>query len=351
MPFGEPRALYLLLLVPLLGVLLAAVRLRRNRLLRRFGREDLIAGLIATPGRGRWLTRSALLLVSCTFLILALARPQWGEKLEEVQRKGVDIIIAMDVSNSMLAEDVKPSRLVRAREEVATLIDSLEGDRVGLVAFAGEPYVACPLTLDYSAAKVFLDVLDPSLLPVGGTAIASAIRKSSEVFGKEKRYKVLVLITDGEDHEQDAVAAAKEAAAGGAVIYALGVGSGAGSPIPLRGEDGTEEGYRKDREGRIVTSRLDPVKLAEIAEAGGGRYMPLTAEGREIREIQNRIAQMEHRQVGSRFITTYEERYQIPLAFALGALILEAGIGGRLFPRKEWMRTVAAPGGAGRQRR
>jgi Ca-activated chloride channel family protein len=335
LPFAEPHALLLLALVPLLGVMLAVVRMRRNRLLRRFGNEDLITPLLATPGRGRWLIRCALLLVSCTFLALALARPQWGAKLEEVQRKGVDVIIAMDVSNSMLAEDVKPSRLVRAREEVAALIDSLEGDRVGLVAFAGEPYVACPLTLDYSAAKVFLDVLDPSLLPVGGTAIASAIRKSSEVFGgKDKRYKVLVLITDGEDHQQDAVAAATEAAAGGVVIYALGVGSGAGSPIPLRGEGGVEAGYRKDREGRIVTSRLDPVKLAEIAEAGGGRYLPLTAEGREIREIQNRIAQMEHRQVGSRFITTYEERYQIPLACALGALMLETGIGGRLFPRK-----------------
>jgi Ca-activated chloride channel family protein len=275
------------------------------------------------------------MLLAGTFLVLALARPQWGAKVEEVRRKGVDVIIAMDVSASMLAEDVKPSRLARAREEVDTLIDSLEGDRVGLVAFAGEATVACPLTLDYSAAKVFLDVLDPALVPVPGTAIASAIRKSTEAFGsKDKRYKVLVLITDGEDHEKDAVDAAKEAAAAGVVLYTLGVGSGSGSPIPVRGEDGSVGGYKKDREGKIVTSRLNPVKLAEIAEAAGGRYLPLTPEGREIREIQDRIALMEHRQVGSRFITTYEERYQIPLAVALGALILEAGIGGRLFPGK-----------------
>jgi Ca-activated chloride channel homolog len=336
MPFGEPRALLLLLLVPLLGVLLALVRMRRSRLLRRLGQEELVSRLLETPGAGRWAIRVALILLAGTFLALALARPQWGEKIEEVHRQGVDVIIAMDVSASMLAEDVKPSRLVRAREEVATLIDSLEGDRVGLVAFAGEAAVACPLTLDYSAAKVFLDVLDPALLPVPGTALASAIRKSTEAFGsKEKRYKVLVLITDGEDHEKDAVAAAREAAATGVVLYTLGVGSGSGSPIPLRQADGSVSGYKKDREGKIVTSRLNPVKLAEIAEAAGGRYLPLTPEGREIRVIQDRIARMEHRQVGTRFITTYEERYQIPLAVALGALLLEAGIGGRLFPAKE----------------
>ncbi|MCI0566644.1 MAG: VWA domain-containing protein, partial [Acidobacteria bacterium] len=272
MPFGEPRALMLLLLIPLLGVLLGVVRLRRKRLLRRLGQEELVARLLETPGAPRWVIRVALILLAGTFLALALARPQWGAKVEEVRRKGVDVIIAMDVSSSMLAEDVKPSRLARAREEVATLIDSLEGDRVGLVAFAGEATVACPLTLDYSAAKVFLDVLDPALVPVPGTAIASAIRKSSEAFGsKEKRYKVLVLITDGEDHEKDAVAAAREAAAEGVVIYTLGVGSGSGSPIPVRGTDGSGGGYKKDREGKIVTSRLDPVKLAEIAEAAGGR--------------------------------------------------------------------------------
>jgi Ca-activated chloride channel homolog len=335
MPFGEPRALLLLLLVPLLGVLLGLVRLRRKRLLRRLGQEELVARLIEGPGAGRWVIRVAFILLAGTFLVLALARPQWGARVEEVRRKGVDVIIAMDVSNSMLAEDVRPSRLVRAREEVATLINSLEGDRVGLVAFAGEATVACPLTLDYSAVMVFLDVLDPALVPVPGTAIASAIRKSTEAFGsKDKRYKVLVLITDGEDHEKDAVAAAREASAEGVVIYALGVGSGSGSPIPVRGENGSVGGYKKDREGKIVTSRLNPVKLAEIAEAAGGRYLPLTPEGREIKEIQDRIALMEHRQVGSRFITTYEERYQIPLAVALGALILEAGIGGRLFPGK-----------------
>ncbi|PYQ15009.1 MAG: hypothetical protein DMH00_00365 [Acidobacteria bacterium] len=176
MPFAEPRALLLLLLIPFLGILLTLVRIRRRRLLQRFGQEELVTRLVEAPGGGRWLVRVALLLLGTAFLSLALARPQWGPKVEEVRRQGVDVVIAMDVSNSMLAEDVKPSRLARAREEVASLIDSLEGDRVGLVAFAGEAYVACPLTLDYAAAKDFLDVLDPGLVPVPGTALATAPR-------------------------------------------------------------------------------------------------------------------------------------------------------------------------------
>lgn len=335
MPFAEPRALFLLLLVPLLGIVMVLVRWRRRQLLRRLGREDLVTGLVAAPGALRWGVRAALLLVGVTFLALALARPQWGRKLEEVRRRGVDVMIALDVSNSMLAEDVKPSRLARSREEVASLLDSLEGDRVGLVAFAGDATIACPLTLDYAAVRVFLDILDPDLVPVQGTAVASAIQKATQAFeSKERRYKVLVIITDGESHEGDALAAAREAAAQGVVIYTLGAGTGAGSPIPVRGEGGAVTGYKQDRKGRVVTSRLDPVSLAEIAEAAGGRYLPITPEGREIREIQDRIARMDQREIGSRFVTTREEQYQLPLAAALGALILEAGIGGRLFPRR-----------------
>ena len=335
MPFAEPRALLLLLLVPLLGIGLGLLRLRRRQLLRRLGREDLITMLVTAPGPVRWAVRLALLLLGVTFLALALARPQWGRKLEEVRRRGVDVMIALDVSNSMLAEDVKPSRLARSREEVASLLDALEGDRVGLVAFAGEATVTCPLTLDYAAVRVFLDVLDPDLVPVPGTAVAAAIQKATQAFeSKERRYKVLVIITDGESHEGDALAAAKEAAGQGVVIYTLGAGTGAGAPIPVRGDNGAVTGYKQDRKGRVVTSRLDPVSLAEIAEAAGGRYLPITPEGREIREIQERIARMDQREIGSRFITTREEQYQLPLAVAVGALILEVGIGARLFPRR-----------------
>src|SRR5262245_11605044 len=213
MPFAEPRALLLLLLVPLLAIVMVLVRWRRRQLLQRLGREDLVTGLVAAPGTLRWSARAALILLGVAFLALALARPQWGRKLEEVRRRGVDVMIALDVSSSMLAEDVKPSRLARSREEVASLLDVLEGDRVGLIACAGEATVTCPLTLDYAAVRVFLDVLDPDLAPVPGTAVASAIQKATQAFeSKERRYKVLVIITDGESHEGDALAAAKEAA-------------------------------------------------------------------------------------------------------------------------------------------
>ncbi|HMC83149.1 MAG TPA: VWA domain-containing protein [Candidatus Polarisedimenticolia bacterium] len=336
MPFGEPRALLLLLLVPILALFFALMKARRRRLLARFGGEEMMKRLTTAPGTGRWVLRVFLVLVGLTFLVLALARPRWGRRMEEVKRRGVDVLVAVDVSASMLSEDVRPSRLARARGEVASLLDSLGGDRIGLVAFAGEAYVACPLTLDYSAAKVFLDVLDPSLIPVPGTAIAEAIRKSTRAFNaRERRYKVLILITDGEDHVGDPLVAAREAAAEGVVIYTVGVGTGAGSPIPERDPQGAVTGYKQDREGHIVTSRLDPVKLAEIAEVTGGKYLPATAEGRELREIEARIARMERREVGSRITITYEERYQIPLAVALAALLLEAALGDRLFPRRE----------------
>jgi Ca-activated chloride channel family protein len=336
MPFGRPDALWLLLLIPVLGLLLAWTRLRRRRLLGRFGREDLVARLVEAPGAGRWAARLLLILLASTFLVLTLARPRWGRKVEEVRRRGVDVLVAVDVSDSMLATDVQPSRLARARGLVSTLLDRLAGDRVGLIAFAGEATTLCPLTLDYAAARVFLDVLDGSLVPLPGTDLAAAIRRASETFGRrERRYKILILLTDGEDHGREALDAAREAASEGVVIYTVGLGTGAGSPIPLREASGAIRGYKQDRSGRIVTSRLDPVKLAEIAEAADGRYLPSTPEGREIQEIEDRIARMERRQVGTRLTITYEERYQIPLALALAALFLEAGIGERLFPRRE----------------
>ena len=340
MPVSEPQALLLLLALPLLGLWLVWARVRRRRALTRLGRDPMVSRLVSAPGTGRWVLRLFLILCAAFFLVLTLARPRWGRTMEEVKRKGVDIIAAVDVSESMLAEDVKPNRLARARDEVISLIDSLGGDRIGVIAFAGDAYVACPLTLDYAAARIFLDVLDPSLVPVPGTNLAKVIRKATETFGtREKRYKVLVLITDGEGHEGQAGQAAREAAAEGVVIYTLGVGTGAGSPVPEMEEGGAVIGYKKDREGKLVTSRLDPLALNELAEAAGGRYYPATAEGREIQEIQARIAGMERREIGSRLVITYEERYQIPLALALAALVMEAAVGGRLFPRRKVRRS------------
>jgi Ca-activated chloride channel family protein len=233
----------------------------------------------------------------------------------------------------MLAEDVKPNRLAQARSAVLSLLDLLQGDRIGLVAFAGTAYVACPLTLDYGAAAMFVDVLDTDLLPVPGTAIAAAIRSATDAFGEsEQRHKVLILITDGEDHEGDVKAAVAAAADKGIIIYALGVGNPAGTPIPLRNERGEVTGYKEDRDRRKVTSRLDEAALEDMAAATHGKYYRSTPEGIELKKVWEEIAGMDRKEISARMETTFEERYTIPLAAAFFLLAIETALGDRRRP-------------------
>ncbi|MCK5513335.1 MAG: VWA domain-containing protein, partial [Deltaproteobacteria bacterium] len=195
--------------------------------------------------------------------IFALTRPQWGFHWEEIKRVGVDVMVAIDVSESMLAEDVKPNRLERAKREVIDLIEMMEGDRIGLIAFAGTSFVQCPLTLDYGACKMFLDYIDTDLIPVPGTAIAEAIRTSLKSFNKrERKSKALIIITDGEDHEGEPIDAAKEAKKEGIKIFTIGVGREGGAPIPLKDGSG---GFKKDRKGDMVITHLDEITLQKIA--------------------------------------------------------------------------------------
>jgi Ca-activated chloride channel family protein len=330
MRFAAPGYLWLLLALPALAALfLLRFRLRR-RALDAFGDRPLVERLAASASTERRIIKAALVLGAALCLALALARPQWGASLETVSRRGIDMIVAVDTSLSMLAEDVKPNRLVQARSAIASLLGLLEGDRIGLVAFAGTAYVACPLTLDYAAASMFVDVLDTSLIPVRGTAIAGAIRKSIEAFRTEdRRHKVLILITDGEDHEGDIDGAARAAAEAGVVIYTIGVGDSGGEPIPLRDARGQVTGYKDDRDRRKVTSRLGETTLEEIAIATGGRYYRSTAEGLELRRIYEEIAGMDRKTMSSRLQTAYEERYPVPLAAALILLGLEVAVGDR----------------------
>jgi Ca-activated chloride channel family protein len=330
MRFAAPGYLWLLLALPVLAALFVLLFRLRRRALAAFGDRPLVDRLTASASTERRVIKAALILGAAFFLVLALARPQWGASLETVTRRGIDVIVAIDTSLSMLAEDVKPNRLTQARAAISSLLDLLEGDRVGLVAFAGTAYIACPLTLDYAAAGMFVDVLDTSLIPVRGTAIAAAIRKSTEAFKTEdRRYKVLILITDGEDHEGDVSGAAKAAAEAGVIIYTIGVGSPSGEPIPLHDSSGRVTGYKDDREHRKVTSRLGESILDEIAIATGGRYYRSTAEGIELRRIYEEIAGMDQKTMSSRLQTTYEERYPIPLAVALILFALEIALGDR----------------------
>ena len=330
MRFAAPTYLYFLGLVPVLAMLLVLAAWRRGRALERIGDAQLVRRLASSVSAERRVIKAVLLVLAAVFLVLALARPQWGARLETVTRRGIDVIVAVDTSNSMLAEDVAPNRLAQARAAVLSLIDLLEGDRIGLVAFAGTAYVACPLTLDYGAAAMFVDVLDTDLLPIQGTAIAAALRTATAAFPEgERRHKVVILITDGEDHEGDVQAAATEASDAGVVVYTVGIGGPAGTPIPLRNARGEVTGYKEDKDRRKVTSRLDEGALEAIAAATRGKYHRAPAEGVELRSIYEEIAAMDRRTLSTRMQSTFEERYALPLGAALLLLLVETALGDR----------------------
>ncbi len=339
MRFGSAEYLHLLWLIPLLAGFFALVRHRRRVRLQRFAGHELLGRLVRSAGGERTVIRYVLFLLALTFIILAAARPMWGTRVNEVARRGVDVIIAMDTSLSMDAEDIKPSRLRKAKLEMTGLVDRLRGDRVGLVAFAGSAFVQCPLTLDHSAAKMFLDIMDTGLIPRPGTALSRAISTSVEAFrSRERKYKVLVLLTDGEDHEGDPLAAAQAAAEEGVVIHTVGIGSPAGEPIPMRDERGNITGYKKDRQGEVVTSRLDEEALRAVASTTGGLYVRATQGEVELDSLVAEISGMEKRELQSKLHAGLEERFQYPLALALLLLVSWLGIpdlGHRRRSRKE----------------
>ncbi|HEV8701881.1 MAG TPA: VWA domain-containing protein [Candidatus Polarisedimenticolia bacterium] len=327
MRFAAPEYLWLLFGLPVLALAFVLSFRRRRRALEALGELRLVRRLTASASTERRIIKAVLVGGAVLFLVLALARPQWGAKLETVTRRGVDVIIAVDTSTSMLAEDVKPSRMAQARAAVASFVDLLRGDRIGLVAFAGTAYVACPLTLDYTAAAMFVEVLDTDLIPIQGTAIAAAIRAATSAFRQgERRHKVLVLLTDGEDHEGDVMAAARDAGAEGITIFTIGVGSSRGEPIPLRNERGDIIGYKEDRKHRKVTSRLGESDLEAIALQTGGKYFRSTPDGIELQRVYEEISRMDQRTMSGRMMSVYEERYQIPLLAALILLAIEAAL-------------------------
>ncbi len=331
MRFAASGYLWILLGIPALVLLFVMSFRARRRALQRFGGWDVVQRLTRGASSERRIAKVALVIFAVMFLVLALSRPQWGAKLETVSRRGVDVIIAVDTSLSMMAEDVKPNRLAQARGAVSSFIDLLSGDRIGLVAFSGSAYVACPLTLDYAAAKLFVDVLDTDLIPIRGTAIAEAIRIAQTAYrSNDRRYRVLILITDGEDHEGDVEGAVRDAAEAGMTIFTVGIGSPSGEPIPIRNERGQIVGYKEDGERKKVTSRLGESALEAIALASGGRYYRATTEGLELERIYDEIAGMDRQTLSSRLHRSYEDRYQLPLAITLVLLALEAAIPERM---------------------
>jgi Ca-activated chloride channel family protein len=296
---------------------------KRAATLARFGNPALLAGLVRSAGKYRRGLKFTLLSLAVGFLVLGLANPQIGTKMEEVRREGVDAMILLDVSNSMRAEDIAPNRLDHAKQNISRMLEKLENDRVGLIVFAGQSYLQVPLTTDYSAVRLVLNTIDTDVVPVPGTAIGSAIELAMESFiAGERKHKVILLITDGENHEDDALGAAKKAREDGVVIHAVGMGSEEGSPIPVY-ENNAIAGFRKDAEGSVVLSRLNEDMLRELAAAGGGVYVRATNRQDEFDEIFKQISSMEKKEFGAKIFTDYEDRFQIFLGIALFLLLLE----------------------------
>ncbi len=324
MRFAVPSNLILLGLVVLLGLFYIWSISRKRKLLSRFGDLFLIMKNAPYISFARQGGKAALLLAGVLFMAITLSQIQCGTHMEMMKREGIDLVIAVDVSNSMLAQDIKPSRIAKARQEVRGIIDRLKGDRIGLVVFAGDAFIECPLTLDYSAAKIFLDVIDVGLVPRQGTAIGDAIRKATEAFSKmEKKHKVLILLTDGEDQNTDPLGAAEEARKEGVKIYTIGIGSVTGEPIPITNRNGDVLGYKKDRNGEVVVTKLDEMTLQKIALATGGKYYHATPGEMELDKVYDDISKMEKKELEGKLMVQYEDRFQYPLLFGIFVIVLE----------------------------
>jgi Ca-activated chloride channel family protein len=323
----DASLLWLSALLPLAAAFFAWALRQRRTALQRFAEARLLATIVPELDERRQLWRAVARVATLALLVVALAGPQWGFHWEEVRREGVDIIIALDTSRSMLADDIKPNRLARAKLAIEDLLKQLRGDRVGLVAFAGSAFVQCPLTLDYQAFTESLRATQVGIIPRGGTALADAIRVSLQAFeAHQSKHEALILITDGEDHEGQVSEATKEAAERGIKIYTVGIGTTEGELIPAA-ERG---GFLKDRRGNVVKSRLDDATLKDIATTTGGAYVHGDGHTVGLDEIyRTYVAKMDTRELQSAMQKRFEERFQWPLLLAVALLAAEPLLGGR----------------------
>ena len=327
--FANPVYLYLLLLVPLFLLGYGALRYFRARRIKAFGDPELVNALMPSWSRSKGWVRAVLFSLAFAFFVVGLARPRTGAKLAERTTKGAEIIVTLDVSNSMLAQDYSPNRLERAKLAISRLTDRLQEDRIGLVIFAGTSFVQLPVTTDYVSAKMFLGSIDTGSIPVQGTAIGDAIRLSIKSFSAQsEKSRVIIVISDGENHEDDPVAAARQAAEVGIKVYTIGVGSAEGQPIPMDGE------LLKDRDGNIVVTRLDEETLRNVAKAGGGAYIHAGGEEFGLNPIVQDIRGMEDEEFGSVVFEEYDEQYMYFFGIAMLLFVLEMLIGERKPRRK-----------------
>ncbi len=335
--FVSTEILLGLFLVPALGAFYWGSRQARKRALAQFGDSALVQKLSASLSRRRRTVKSVLILLSIGFLVLALARPQFGTRVETVRSEGQDVMVVLDVSRSMLAEDVTPNRLERARLEIMRILQRLDGDRIGLVAFAGNAFVQSPLTIDYGAAALFLNAMDPGLIPIQGTNLGEALTVALDAFEEGTRgHRVLIVVTDGEDHEGEIEGVLERALDEGVQIHTVGIGSLEGGPIPDFTASGERSGFIRDDEGSVVTTRLNESTLERVAQATGGRYFPALGSGANLDPLIEEITGAEGRELEAREITQFDEQFQLFLGFAVLLLLVEGSIPERRRRREAW---------------
>lgn len=322
--FGFVTALFGLALIPLVAGLMWRGAAQRRRALARFGDLALVRQLSRSvnPRARAW--KAVGLLAVLGLSVVAVARPQFGSRVETVRREGMDIVVALDLSTSMLAEDLAPNRLQRSKLEIQRLIERLDGDRIGLIAFAGQAFVQSPLTSDYGAARLFLNAMDTDLVPVQGTDLGAALELALDAFSDAPvEERIIIVVTDGEDHEGGIGPAVDRALEAGVTIHAVGVGSADGVPIPEYDAAGGPAGFKRDEAGAVVTTRLDETTLRQIVTRTGGRLYRSTPEASELTALIEEVANLGGREIDAREVTQYDEQFQIFLGAAILLLFLE----------------------------
>ena len=331
--FAQAQYLFLIFLIPVFFIVQAVLLRLRRRRIRKFGDEQLVNQMMPSYSKSKVWVRLTLFSIGFFFFAIGLSRPQIGARLKEQEIKGAEIIIAMDVSNSMLAEDYSPNRLDRAKLAISRLVDKLRDDRIGLVIFAGTSFVQLPVTTDYVSAKMFLNTIDTGSIPIQGTAMGDAITTCIRSFSQQSdKSRAIILITDGENHEDDPVAAAAQAAEMGIKVFTIGVGSPEGKPIPMNGE------LLKDKDGEIVVSRLDESVLQEVAKAGNGAYVSAGNSEFGLNPIIEDLRKLEDEKYSSVVFEEFDEQFMYFLAIALFFFVLEMLIGDRRSKRHLFQR-------------
>jgi Ca-activated chloride channel family protein len=320
--FANPEYLYALLLIPALMIFFWYSRIKRRKAMARFGQREILSVLMPEASKARPVIKYFLLLLALTSIIVGIARPQFGSQLKNVKREGIEIMIALDVSNSMMAEDIEPNRLERSKRAISQLVDKLSDDKIGLIVFAGEAYTQLPITSDYVSAKLFLNSISTQIVPTQGTAIGAAIDLAAKSFSPQfVGNKVIIVITDGENHEDDALGAAAKAAEQGIVVHTIGLGSPKGALIPDYSNG--QKGYKKDSKGNTIVTKLDEQMLQKIAQAGKGMYIRANNSQMGLNALFNEVNKMEKTELESQVYADYDEKFQYFIGLGLLLIFLD----------------------------